>query len=270
MQLPEIDFSDLDYTEIGTWPLVLRAPVIVVACVVAVVIVYFLVLQPQLTVLDQQVKQLDDKKKDFKDKFGIAANLDAYKQQMVQMQGIYTEFLKELPATNNVPELIDNVTKLATSDGVKIVSVKIGDPVAASGFYMELPISLVVSGTYNGFGKFVSDVEKLARIVTIQDFSIKPSVSVTQSQGEAIVIPTDQLTMNIETKTYWLASESDQETGKKNLTPNATLTSTPATNPNPAATPPPPPSTTGVPVPSKAPPGFVGVPNSPPGTNTGK
>ena len=42
------------------------------------------------------------------------------------------------------------------------------------GFYKELPIRLRLSGTYHAFGKFISGVAALPRIVTQHDISVKP------------------------------------------------------------------------------------------------
>ncbi|MGH1372465.1 MAG: type 4a pilus biogenesis protein PilO, partial [Cellvibrionaceae bacterium] len=40
-------------------------------------------------------------------------------------------------------------------------------------FYIELPISINVSGPYHDFGAFVSGVAGMPRIVTLHDYSIK-------------------------------------------------------------------------------------------------
>ena len=39
-------------------------------------------------------------------------------------------------------------------------------------FYIELPIDIEVIGSYHQFGKFVSEVAGLPRIVTLHDFTI--------------------------------------------------------------------------------------------------
>lgn len=245
MQLPEIDFSSLELREIGDWPWPLRVIIILFACVLAIVGVYFFVLSSEFAVLETQKVQLESKRKDFKDKYTMAVNLDAYKQQLVEMQNTYKELLKELPATSDIPDLIDNISKIGDSNGIKFSSIKIGDAQASSGFYMELPISFALTGTYHNFGKFINDISRLPRIVTLGDFSIRPM----DIADKETVIP-GNLMMNLDAKTYWLESASEQQQsadknkpGAASGNPSATPSSTPGMPPvaspaNKPATPP--------------------------------
>jgi len=65
-------------------------------------------------------------------------------------------------------------------------------PEQAKQFYVELPINIVVRGSYHDLATFVSGVAGLPRIVTLGDFTIKP-VSGNNP---------DLLAMNIVAKTY--------------------------------------------------------------------
>lgn len=237
MRLPEIDFSTLEVREIGSWPLILRVGVVAACAILSSFLVYFFILSAQFDALTNAEKQLQDKKNDFKQKYNMAVNLDAYKKQMEEMQLAYKDFLKELPSSSNVPELVDSISKLGENNALKFNSIKIGDAKAAAGFYMELPITLNVVGTYHNFGKFVTDLSKLPRIVTVNDFSIKPSDKVDDPASSGI------LNMTLETETYWL-SATDQ---------NKPVDSTNPSNPAPTVP--------GVP----APPTMPGVPAPPTG-----
>ncbi|MFB3104125.1 MAG: type 4a pilus biogenesis protein PilO, partial [Pseudomonadales bacterium] len=44
-------------------------------------------------------------------------------------------------------------------------------------FYVELPMDIVVEGSYHKIGSFVSGVANLSRIVTLHDFKIVPQDS---------------------------------------------------------------------------------------------
>lgn len=215
MKISEIDFSSLEIRDIGTWPLILRAAIVVAAGLLSIIIVYFLMIESHVEALDLQEAQLATKRTEFKEKYTMAVNLDAYKQQMIEMQGMYKEYLKALPATSDIPDLIDGISRLGERNNLKFGSIKVGDAKVASGFYMELPIDLVITGTYNNIGKFISDLSKLSRIVTIEDFSIKP---VTDDPNNSI---SGLLLMNLNTKTYWVASQSEQQLsdGNSNKSP---------------------------------------------------
>lgn len=216
MQLNEIDFSTLDIHEIGAWPLVLRVVIIVVACIVSVFVVYFLILSGDITSLEAQKLQLENKRKDFKEKYNMAVNLDAYKKQMQEMQSTYSDLLKELPATSDIPNLVDSISRAGEANYIKFSAIKIGEPQSSGGFYMELPISFSLVGTYHNIGKFISEILKLPRIVTIGDFSLRVADSEVNSGSSK-----GQLQMNLEVKTYWLSNNNDDKNNANSAEPNA-------------------------------------------------
>jgi type IV pilus assembly protein PilO len=205
MKIPEIDFSSLEVREIGTWPLILRVAIVAAAGILSILVVYFFIIESKVETLDLQEAQMLTKRTEFKDKYTMAVNLDAYKKQMVEMQDMYKEYLKALPSTSDIPELIDGISRLGEKNNLKFGSIRVGDAKVASGFYMELPIDLVITGSYNNIGKFISDLSKLSRIVTIEDFSIKP-VPVDDKN----ISSSGLLLMNLGTKTYWVVSQSEQ------------------------------------------------------------
>jgi Tfp pilus assembly protein PilO len=84
--------------------------------------------------------------------------------------------LRQLPSDTEVPGLIEDITLAALDNGLTIESIDLQQERKAE-FYVELPITIVVSGEYHDIGAFVSAVANLSRIVTLHDFEIKPSPS---------------------------------------------------------------------------------------------
>ena len=80
---------------------------------------------------------------------------------------------------------------MGLNSGLEFESITL-QPETAKQFYVELPISIVVEGSYHDMGTFVSSIASLPRIVTLHDFSISP---VTEDNG-------DLLMMNILARTY--------------------------------------------------------------------
>lgn len=210
MRLKEIDFSSLEIREIGAWPLILRVGVLIGAAIATLLLVYFLIFMPELTSLEDSVKKLDDKRKEFKDQYTLAVNFDAYQAQMNEMQNAYQEYIKQLPSSSNIPELIDSITKIGERNGLKINSIKLGDPKLISGFYMSMPLTLSVVGGFHNIGLFINETAKLARIVTLHDFTLK------ESSDAANV---GQLQMDMQAQTYWLASQAEIDTQKTDVVP---------------------------------------------------
>ncbi len=218
MKISEIDFRSLDVKEMGLWPPILRMAVFVAVGIATLIAGYIIILSHQITLLDTQDQQEISKRKEFQDKYNLAANLTAYEKQMVEIKSSYKKTLRELPLSDLLPELIDNISQIAKDNNVKPKAIKPGKEVAILGFYKEMPIGLVLDGFYNGFGGFISDISNLSRVVTLHDFSLKRINSSKDAGGHGL------LTLEIDAKTYWLSNEkqSDNEgenksskTGKK-------------------------------------------------------
>lgn len=188
--LRELDFSELSVDNIGSWPLAVKVMAWVLVFIVLVVAGYFYTvseMRDQLTQVEQ--KELD-LKKEFEDKAFKAANLDALRKQMVEMEQSFGALVSQLPTDTEVPGLLEDITNKGVESGLEIKSIKL-QPEQSKEFYVELPINIEVTGTYHDFGVFVSGIASLPRIVTLQDFKIS---SDPKAQGV--------LSMSISAKTY--------------------------------------------------------------------
>ena len=101
-----------------------------------------------------------------------AANLDAYRAQMEEMSQAFGAMLNQLPKESEVPGLLEDITDRGASAGLEIKSIKLQKEIVKE-FYVELPISIHVIGSYHQLGAFVSGVAGLPRIVTLHNYTIK-------------------------------------------------------------------------------------------------
>ena len=171
--LRKVDLADLDVNNLGSWP----AAVKVITCVLLLILV--LVLGYNFHLKDLQA-QLDTKraeeaslKQQFADKAFKAANLEAYKEQMKEMETSFGALLRQLPGDTEVPGLLEDITRTGLGSGLEFEEIKLL-PEVAQQFYIELPIQISVVGGYHDLATFVSGVASLPRIVTLHDFEIKP------------------------------------------------------------------------------------------------
>jgi len=185
----EIKNADLDLEYSGSWPLSLKIIAMAIIFIVTLCFGYYFVIEEKIETLDNKGKAETKLRYEYENKFRLAYNLEAYKEQMVQMEVQLAQMLKKLPATHETPGLLDDITFIATASGLKITSIKWGDEVERE-FYTELPLYIDVDGSYHQFGKFVSDVANLPRIVSLHEFDITSN-----KVGE-------QLSFDIVAKTY--------------------------------------------------------------------
>ena len=189
--LRKIDLSDLDLNNVGSWP----AAVKVIAGLILFVGVLFLGYNFHLKDLQVQLESSAAEEVALKEQFSLkafqAANLDAYKEQMQEMEISFGALLKQLPSDTEVPGLLEDVTRTGLGSGLEFEEIKLL-PEVAQQFYIELPIQIAVVGGYHDLATFVSGVASLPRIVTLHDFELVTS----GAEG------TSKLRMNILAKTY--------------------------------------------------------------------
>lgn len=188
-QLQNFDLADLDVNNLGSWPGPVKLIVMVLLFLVVIGGGYYLYLTEKQTMLDQAQLKERDLRQDFETKSFKAANLEAYRQQKVEMETTFEALLRQLPSDTEVPGLIEDITRTALDNELTIESIDLQDE-RRTEFYVELPIQIVVEGTYHKIGSFVSGVANLSRIVTLHDFTIAPQQS------------SQNLKMSILAKTY--------------------------------------------------------------------
>ena len=167
----EFDFGNLDFDNIGSWPLPIKIFVRVLLLVLVVVAGYYYHVEDlQLALAAAEAKEVD-LKKDFETKAFQAANLGAYRQQMVEMEESFGVFVSQLPSDTEVPGLLEDITNKGLLNGLEIAVIDLQTE-KESEFYVELPIEIVASGSYHDLGAFISGMAGLPRIVTLHDFQI--------------------------------------------------------------------------------------------------
>jgi type IV pilus assembly protein PilO len=186
----DFDIGDLSFDNVGSWPTPIKIFIFVLLLVGVLVGGYYYhieALQQQLTKEEAQEEKL---KKEFEKKAFQAANLEAYRQQMVEMEESFGALVSQLPSDTEVPGLLEDITNKGLLNGLNISSIDLQREVARE-FYVELPIAIVASGSYHDLGAFISGMAGLPRIVTLHDFNISAK------GGDA-----NNLQMRIIAKTY--------------------------------------------------------------------
>lgn len=194
-ELKNIDFSEIRGDNIGSWPLSVR----IICCLLAFLIAlggywYFVVKTSQAT-LTSQIAQETQLRQQFTGAAYQAANLEAYRLQLEELEDRLDTLIDQLPADTEVPGLLEDVTETGLGSGLTIENIVLL-PEVSHDYYVELPISIIATGGYHDFATFVSGVAGLPRIVTLHDFSIT-------SAGDSL------LTLNIDAKTYRYRASSE-------------------------------------------------------------
>ena len=171
--LRKVDLADLDLNNLGSWPSAIK----VIACFLLLIVVlalgYNFHLKALEADLDQRHAEEETLKQQFSTKAFQAANLEAYKDQMKEMETSFGALLRQLPSDTEVPGLLEDITRTGLGSGLEFEQIKLL-PEVTQQFYIELPIQISVLGRYEDLATFASGVASLPRIVTLHDFEIKP------------------------------------------------------------------------------------------------
>src|ERR1700729_2457245 len=199
----------LDPRDVGRWPVAVRGLFVLLGVAgVAAFGWYMFVWNDDRPLLQKAEADELDLRAQFENKQQRAANLDAYRAQLNEMERSFGAMLRQLPGKTEVPNLLVDISQTGLAAGLTEKLFQPGSE-KSNGFYAELPIKIKLVGSYHDFGRFVSGIAALPRIVTLNDIQISP----VDAKGGY-----DNLTMDVTAKTYRYIED---EGGAKGANPKA-------------------------------------------------
>jgi len=195
------ELQSLDINDVGRWPLLFRASVIFLAFVLVLGLgIYFFIIKDLRPQLQRAADDEQTLRVTFENKQRKAANYDAYKAQLSQIEQSFGTMLRQLPGETEIPSLIVDVSQAGLASGLREKLFQ-PQPEIPRDFYAEKPIRIRLSGGYHEIANFVSGVAALPRIVTLHNINITP-----EDQNSF-----DQLSMEVTAQTYrYLDEEADR------------------------------------------------------------
>ena len=201
------ELRNLDINDIGRWPLMFHAFFVgLLFAIGAVAGFYFFVYQEQQPILDTAKSKEQELRLAFEQKQQKAANFNAYKEQLAEIERNFGTMLRQLPGKTEIPNLLVDISQTGLAAGLQEELFQPMEEVHRD-FYAEKPIKIRLRGAYHEFGRFVSDIAALPRIVTLHDIEIEPDPKDKDAN------PTN-LILKVTAKTYRYMEEEDTP-GKK-------------------------------------------------------
>lgn len=204
MNLSDLNDLNLDPNNIGSWPVAARVIVISLLCAALLFAGYYLDTSDQLLELESSQNKEKALKKEFETKQAKAINLEAYKEQMLEMERSFGALLQQLPGKTEVAELLVDISRIGIISGLEFELFK-PEAEKPKEFYAELPIKIRVKGNYHQFGNFASATAALSRIVTLHDLTLSSA-----KKGDD-----SRMTMSATAKTYRYLDQDEVSSKKK-------------------------------------------------------
>ena len=102
-----------------------------------------------------------------------ARALKKFEAEYAEVDAQFEEALKLLPNTKEIPSLLKSITQLGTDSQLEFLLFS-PQRERAQDFFMEIPVSIEVSGTYHNVAIFFDKVGQMERIVNILNVSMNP------------------------------------------------------------------------------------------------
>lgn len=187
MDIPSV--NDIDFNESGEWPLVGKIIAAVMICAVIWGGGYYFLIKDKRAELARLEQTENELRTSFEIKQSKAVNLEAYKEQMKEMEVSFASMLQQLPRKSEVADLLVDISRTGLVNGLEFELFK-PEEERPIDFYIELPITMRVTGSYHQFAEFVSGIAALPRIVTLHNFKMGPLTT------------NGNMTMDVTAKTY--------------------------------------------------------------------
>ncbi len=194
------ELKSLDINDIGRWPMPIQAFFMLLVFLVATAgSFWFFVWQDQMPRLEKAEAEERQLRTSFESKQKKAANFTAYKAQLAEIERSFGTMLRQLPGKTEIPNLLVDISQTGLGAGLQEELFQPTEEIRKD-FYAEKPIKIRLSGSYHEFGKFVSDIAALPRIVTLHDIEAVP-----QAKDATF----DELVLNVTAKTYRYLDEEE-------------------------------------------------------------
>lgn len=186
---------DVDLETLANSPLPVKLLLAVIVAALVVAAGWWLDWRDQAQQFDRVVAQERDLRSTYELRARRAANLDAYREQLAEMEERFGTMLRQLPSRAEVASLLVDISQEGRAAGLEF---ELFQPQAQrrQEFYAEMPVLVRVRGNYHQFGRFVSGVAALPRIVTLHDVNVRPAGG--------------DMTMELTARTYWYLEEDDR------------------------------------------------------------
>jgi type IV pilus assembly protein PilO len=196
---------NVDPNDPGRWPLAIRLGAIgLVLLVASAGAIYYFAWSSEQPALEAARLEETRLLGDLEVKAKKAANLEAYKAQLKEMEQSFGAMLRQLPNKTEVPSLLVDISQKGLEAGLEQKLFQPNAPIQHD-FYAELPITISLTGSFHAVGNFVSGVAALPRIVTLHNINIT-------SVGKP---GSDNLKLEVTAKTYrYLDDEQNAKEGK--------------------------------------------------------
>jgi len=188
--LKSIDFKSIDFKDAKTQRYVLFG---LLGILLFIVYMYFIFL-PQLTKDVIITGRMITLSKDLGEGRNLIGQTDAFKKKVDEYKDKIELYEKKLPAQQEIPSLLENLSKMARNANISIIGITPVDLKPQKGkknlVYKEIPILITARSGYHELGRFLSNLENGDRFMKVVDISIKANSATPKKHDVELMVYT--------------------------------------------------------------------------------
>lgn len=163
--------NDISGREFIYWPLSVKAIIWLVLFVFILFGGWFLMWLNTIESYNRSVQKENQLKVTLKEKLRASQGKQELIDQIAKINASFGELLKLLPTTASIDNLIYDLNQVGSSKGITLNTIN-GLGVVQAEYFVKIPASISFVTNFNELGRFVEDLSRLPRIVTLENFSI--------------------------------------------------------------------------------------------------
>jgi type IV pilus assembly protein PilO len=169
---------------------------------------------PRSALIDEREQQRADLALDRDRKKAMVANLEKTRAEVAQLDGDLRKAVAQLPDTKEIPDLLTSISSLGRESGLEIIQFR-QQPERFEEFYAEVPVDILVRGTYHQVAAFFDKVGRMARIVNVANVNTKSPAKI---EGDPVGLDTACVATTFrfldEAERERIAKQKEKEKGK--------------------------------------------------------
>ena len=151
-----------------------------VVLITAVVYLNF-ILKPQVTGVAREIIKKNKLTRELKDAEGDVGRIGSLRKDIESHNKKIERYEKMLPAEQEIPTLLENLSDMARASNVKIVgitpSITKSENTQSNKTYEEIPILISAKSGYHELGNFLAKLENSDRFMKVVDIKIRSSAA---------------------------------------------------------------------------------------------
>ena len=165
----------------------IREAIFLIVLLVVPVASYIYVFKPRNKEIRQAQTEVEIKQAKLEKLREVAAKIDDLGEAIAKGRSAIELVEAKLPSEDDVEVILEDVWQLAKKARLVVKSVKSKKAVPAAG-YMEQPLAIDIEATFEGFYKFLMELERLPRITRIHEMRLE-KVTQNSRRGERDATP---------------------------------------------------------------------------------